>query len=272
MDSEICRKLLKAIEVCVSSSAAALSKRIDALQARFEAIPAPEKGEKGDPGENGKDGLPGDRGEKGETGERGEKGDIGPQGEKGLDGRDGRDGKDGRHGQDGVDGEPGQNGKDADESQIIARLTETVTKLFDSMPRPKDGKSVTVDDIRAVVESESAKWQLDFEKRAAESLQRVIDKIPAPKDGFTPDDFDVAVNGRVFTISMRCGERVVTREIKVPFPVDRGVYRSTVSYEKGDVVTYGGSQWIAEKDTSTKPPSDDWRLQVRRGSDGKDAK
>ena len=81
----------------------------------------------------------------------------------------------------------------------------------------------------------------------------------------------VTLEGRTFTFALRCGERVVEKLIKVPFPMDCGVYRTGKAYETGDVVTFGGSQWIALKNTTTKPPSDDWRLCVAKGRDGKDS-
>ena len=54
--------------------------------------------------------------------------------------------------------------------------------------------------------------------------------------------------------------------------LDRDVHRPGAAYEKGDAVTHGGSYWIAKRDTSETPgKSDDWRLAVKRGRDGKDA-
>lgn len=179
----------------------------------------------------------------------------------------------------------GVDGKDAD-----VDVQEIVAKAVALIPAPQngvdgkdgrdgiDGKSVTLDDLTPAFEAKAAGWQLEFERRAADVLRGAIDKMPAPahgqdgrdgKDGFSPDDFEVTLDGRVFTFALRCGERVVTREIKVPFPVDRGVYRTGTLYEKGDVATFGGSQWIALNDTRDKPPSDNWRCQVRRGQDGK---
>ena len=40
-------------------------------------------------------------------------------------------------------------------------------------------------------------------------------------------------------------------------------------YERGDAVTYGGSLWIAQRDTNEYPRGEDsgWRLAVKRGRD-----
>lgn len=46
--------------------------------------------------------------------------------------------------------------------------------------------------------------------------------------------------------------------------------RQGVKYLEGDGVTWGGSFWIAQKDTATKPDGGEWRLAVKKGRDGKD--
>ena len=43
------------------------------------------------------------------------------------------------------------------------------------------------------------------------------------------------------------------------------------AYQRGDGVTLGGSFFIAQADTTAKPgKSDEWRLAVKRGADGRD--
>jgi hypothetical protein len=179
----------------------------------------------------------------------------------------------------------GVNGKDAEPLDVDAVIESVVKRL----PTVRDGvdgrdgadgKSVSAEDLRPFLDAQLAHYALDFERRATDTLHAAIEKMPAPADGkdgrdgrdaLCVDDFEVTLDGRTFTFALRCGENIVKREIKVPFPIDRGVHRSGNAYEKGDVVTFGGSQWIALKDTKDKPPSADWRLQVRRGQDGKDA-
>src|SRR5262245_8426050 len=55
-----------------------------------------------------------------------------------------------------------------------------------------------------------------------------------------------------------------------------GVFELGKSYERGDVVTWDGSMWHAERDTGAKPgtasSADDWRLCVKRGRDGRDGR
>jgi hypothetical protein len=52
-----------------------------------------------------------------------------------------------------------------------------------------------------------------------------------------------------------------------------GVYEPGKAYRRGAAVTHQGSLWIAMLDTTSRPgASDDWRLAVKRGRDGKDAR
>jgi len=80
----------------------------------------------------------------------------------------------------------------------------------------------------------------------------------------SPDD------GRTFHVKLAG----VTHEVKTALPIDCGVWKGDVNYECGDAVSHGGSIWIAQQDTDTKPdmPDSHWRLAVKRGRDGKDGK
>lgn len=62
-----------------------------------------------------------------------------------------------------------------------------------------------------------------------------------------------------------------SHEIKTAIPLDAGVWSEGRSYVAGDTVSHGGSMFIAQKATGEKPgKSDDWRLAVKRGADGRD--
>jgi integrin beta 3 len=67
------------------------------------------------------------------------------------------------------------------------------------------------------------------------------------------------------TLRWAIGDTV--HEIKTALVLDAGVWKEGASYAAGDGVTLGGSFFIAQADTSSKPPSDDWRLAVRAGRD-----
>ena len=73
-------------------------------------------------------------------------------------------------------------------------------------------------------------------------------------------------NGRTLLVSL--GGQV--HEIKTGIPLDVGVWVER-TYAAGDAVSHGGSLFIAQAATAAKPgKSDDWRLAVKRGSDGRD--
>jgi collagen triple helix repeat protein len=65
----------------------------------------------------------------------------------------------------------------------------------------------------------------------------------------------------------------VVREVKTAIVLDAGIWKDGTPYVPGDAVTLGGSLFIAQTATGAKPgASDDWRLAVKRGMDGRDAR
>jgi len=63
----------------------------------------------------------------------------------------------------------------------------------------------------------------------------------------------------------------IMHEIKTAIVLDAGVWKEGTTYVAGDGVTLGGSFFIAQKETTAKPgKSDEWRLAVKRGTDGRD--
>lgn len=160
--------------------------------------------------------------------------------------------------------EPGEKGEDGDKGDP-----------------GQDGKSVTLDDVLPVLKSMQAEWALDFERRAQAVFQKAIDAIPKPVDGKDGkdgvdglgwDDLVVEFDGkRAIAVKLTRGDvEKVAGDIKLPIVLDAGFWKEG-SYEVGDGVTFGGSYWIAQKDTSSKPEvgNPDWRLAVKKGRDGK---
>lgn len=193
---------------------------------------------------------------------------------------------------DGADGKDGRDGKDAapiDEEAVIAAVLAQVPAPApgrDGQPGKdgQDGKSFTIDEAKALLEPEIARWALDFERRAQDVLQRSIDRMPVPKDGANGvdgrdgadalgfDDLQVEHDGeRTFKLKFVSGERSKEFTFVVPVVLDRGYYRDGDSFEKGDGVTFGGSYWIAQTTTRSKPEigNADWRLAVKKGRDAK---
>lgn len=178
------------------------------------------------------------------------------------------------------------------EVALLATIN-VVNQRIDQLPSPKqgepgvkgdpgeDGKSFTVDDAKALIEPEFAKWALDFERRAQDVLQRTIDRMPPAKNGEPGkngidaigfDDLSVEHDGeRSFTVKFDSGDRCKEFKFSLPVVLDRGYFREGEAFEKGDGVTFGGSYWIAQGVTQTKPEigNPDWRLAVKKGRDAK---
>lgn len=164
-----------------------------------------------------------------------EKGEKGDPGERGADGRNGADGR--------------------------------------------DGQSVTIEDVESSLAKHVDSWALDFERRAQGILERAVDRLPKPadgkdgRDGFGFDDLQMEFDGeRGFSLKFMRGDQVKAFDFSLPVPVYRGVYKEGETYAKCDTSTWGGSVWIAQKDTNEKPGrSDDWQLMVKQGNEGKSA-
>jgi uncharacterized coiled-coil protein SlyX len=94
-------------------------------------------------------------------------------------------------------------------------------------------------------------------------------------DGLGFDDLDVEFDGdRTLVLKMARGDRQKRWPLVLPYMRQQGVYRDGARYTKGDVVTWAGSQWHCNEDTTTKPgdASSAWTLVVKRGRDGRDGK
>lgn len=163
---------------------------------------------------------------------------------------------------DGKDGDPG-------ETFTLEQVQALVAKAVASVKMP------TAEDVAASLDATHlAKWALDFERRAQDLMQRTIDRIPVPKDGADGlgfDDMDVEFDGdRTVTLSFVKGERRKSKSFKLPTMIYRDVYDEAKTYERGDVVTWGGSSWVSLKETPQGKPgqSHDWQLMVKKGRDG----
>lgn len=166
----------------------------------------------------------------------------------------------------GSPGEPGKDGKDGkDAVGLPGRDGE-------------DGRSVTVEDLRPLVEAKCDQWALDFERRAQDLLQRAVERLPKAKDGLDGlgfDDLEAEHDGeRKLTLKFRRGDRLKEWTFHIPALIERGIFSPERAYEAGDGVTYAGSYWIARTATQARPGvgNDDWRLAVKKGRDGKDGK
>lgn len=192
----------------------------------------------------GKDGAQGPQGEPGARGEAGPQGEQGPPGAAGAAGPAGEQGPSGPHGPAGPAGEKGDPGE----------------RGADGAPG-RDGR-----DGQPGVQGPAGEKGIDG--RDGKDGRDGVDGL-----GF--DDLEVTHDGaRTVTFTFTKGDRVKAFPIHFPVQIYRGVYQDDgMGYEAGDVVTFGGSQWVAKRDTSAKPEEHgadrDWQLAVKRGRDGK---
>lgn len=91
-------------------------------------------------------------------------------------------------------------------------------------------------------------------------------------DGLGFDDLAVLHDGeRGVTFRFLKGDRVKEFTVTLPATIYRGVYTTGKTYDKGDLVTWGGSVWHCDNATMSKPDSGgDWKLAVKQGRDGRD--
>ena len=231
----------KAMANIVKEATAPLLKRIEELELR-----QPEKGEKGDRGDAGKDADPVDT--KVVVRDLLASDDLLSLVELRVKEAVAeipapKDGEKGEKGERGERGEKGEDGKDGAGVQDL---------LID-----RDGNLVaTMTDGRT------------------KSLGVVIGKDGVPgrdgKDGADFTDIEIDYDGeRTLTIRGKGGEI----KKRLPIPIDRGYWKKG-AFEQADIVTEGGTAYIALKDTSEKPsPSSlDWRILARKGRDGTDGR
>ena len=171
-------------------------------------------------------------------------------------------------------------------AQLEARQPERGEKGMDG----KDGRDAEVDfdDIVKAVEMVHerliAKYMLDFERRASDTLQKAIDKIPAPKDGRDGKDGKDGLSITDLVREYDASTHEVVETWRVPgsdvaktlrYPAGgihyKGYWREGLQVKAGEAWTSEGHMWIAAKDTTTKPGTNnpDWYLGARKGRDGK---
>lgn len=177
-----------------------------------------------------------------------------------------------------------------------------VEQAVAALPRPKDGedgqdgKSITLDDVRPLIETAIAalprakdgtdgvglagalidrdgELVVTLTDGTTKNLGPIIGKDGEPgKDGLGFDELAVTHDGeRGFKFVLARGDQVKEFAFTLPVVLDRGVFKEGTTYCPGDGVTFGGSFWICRAETTDKPgTSDNFRLAVKKGRDGKD--
>ncbi len=182
-------------------------------------------------------------GPQGIEGSRGKDGRDGASGEKGIDGKDGRDGREGKDGRDGA------NGRDALDIEILTAVDESKAYPRGTWAQYKGG----------IAKFDGVSWKMLIE---APTEPRGIASVELSDT----DDPRVKSVHIKFTDGMVESSRIRFKGIQL----FRGVHESG-TYEQGDTVTHGGSQWVCMVESTKETPgtSHDWQLSVKRGKDGK---
>lgn len=263
------------------------------LREQLSAIPSGPKGDAGPPGERGEKGEPGEAPRVEDVakalltdenisllrGFSGEKGDVGPAGERGEK------------------GEPGAPAAPQDVALALLADPEAVAALRgpagergekgdrgDVGPagergeKGEAGRAVTAEELLPHVKAWFSEWALGFERNAQEVLERAASRIPKPADGRDGLGFDdmtlEQLDERTAVLRFRreADGLEKTYPLRLPTLVYRNVYVEANAYAQNDVVTRGGSLWIASRDVAPGEvpgrENDAWRLAVKKGADG----
>lgn len=154
------------------------------------------------------------------------------------------------------DGEPGRPGRDAYEIQILPGIDESKSYVEGIVACWRGGLIRADRQTDPIVDGDivSAGWKTCLRGIAEERESDI-------EDGRFIERTTVYTDGAEFT-----------RRVKTATPIYQGVWKDG-DYLKGDCVTWAGSSFIAQRDTSDKPEtSDAWRLSVKRGRNGADGK
>lgn len=181
-------------------------------------------------------------------------------------------------------GDPGNSVKIED---VLPAIKSEVERHISAIPVPKDGEDADVGEIvkRLIPEVEKAVSQLT--RVVGTDIDKDGNLIVRKSDGGT-DNLGrvIGADGAGFenvealedelTFGLRFGKGAASKEVrwaKANFAdIDQGVWKDG-SYKRGTATTFGGSYWLAKRDTNSKPGVDDsWRMIVKRGRDGKDAR
>lgn len=198
-----------------------------------------------------------------------------------------KDGQDGAHGVDGKDGANGHDGKDGvtlDDLRPV--IDETVAKSISAIPVPKDGKDGRDGlDVKDLLVVEGGELVATFTDGRTKVLGQFRGKDGDPgkdgadgangKDGADGLGFDDCTEeledeGRIIVRQFfHAGKLVKESRITTKMAIFRGVHDPARTYQPGDMVSRGGSQWHCNLECKGPFNGDFWTLSVKQGRDRK---
>lgn len=268
--SALAQRMIAATREFVGKAETAIMVKMGEVNARIDAIPEPQAGPDGATGPAGEQGEPGERGEDGAQGDQGEQGETGAPGETG---------------ENGADGAQGDQGITTPDHVVAALVASHVQSEVDKLPKAKDGEdgrdAADLIVLPSIDENQSYR-RGTWASHNGGLIQSVRATDPIEDGDLTNAGWCVIVEGiaahmvtpvstRSFEVACKLTSGLTTiSSFTIPSMIYKDIWKEG-EYEHGDVVTWAGSSWHCQTDTTDKPgTSDEWRLMVKRGVKGKD--
>lgn len=170
---------------------------------------------------------------------------------------------------DGKDGKDGQDAPAVNVEEIVAQVAEAaIPRITAAIPVPAKGdKGDAGADGKAAVEVNVE----EIVARVAEiAIPRVAAIIPVPKDGEKGERGADGIATREELDSL-AEERFADLKVRTLADSWQGVWMPDKEYERGVIVQWDGSPWLALARTKSKPgsPQSDWILFAKKGRDAR---
>lgn len=187
---------------------------------------------------------------------------------------------------DGEPGPPGKPGESIHPDTIALMVVTEVAKAVALIPEAKPGRDATQIDYLPSVDPSKSYPRGTHALYEGGEIRATRNTSPLA-NGFDKSGWEVVKNGvakvavtqsedlRSFSFKFRhTGGSEESFTFSSPVVLDRGIWRESEEYARGDGATWGGSFWICQVDATKAKPgiSSDWRLSVKEGRSGKDGK